>query len=179
MIITDGLLQYQMPGIEGKTMFFGLCNGTIPTPAAVAAWAGTGDKGFSLANGSGAAMLSTLRALAGVNATQLAFVEYKLPINALTFLNGNIKIPLATLQPNSGGLVNTTGTPTWGYCICGNYNKTDINNPYGIGYYYFQFTVGDEFSNAEVMIKNGVLTAGNIFKMNDLTIPFGGSNLLC
>ena len=175
MIMTDGMFAMHNIGGAGQDCWVFLANGTMPTPAQLAAWT----NGYEYFGYSGTGN-PTITGLVGTNYAKgaiLATVDYQVP--EIGNKDGYLSFPFASLTPQAGGTVITSGTPTWGGIVYGCVGASGFaNNTYN-AYHLAVFSVGSEFSNADVILKGGNVTAGNVFKLNDLNIPYGGSNILC
>ena len=174
MIMTDGMFAMQNIGGAGQECWAFLANGTMPTPAQLAAWSGDCEY-FAYSIGD-----STITGLVGTKYAKgaiLATVDYVMP--EIGNKDGYLSFPFGSLIPQDGGTVITSGTPTWGGIVYGCTSEAGFVQNMSFAYHLAVFSVGNEFSNADVILKGGKVTAGNEFKLNDLNIPYGGSNILC
>lgn len=174
MIMTDGMFAMQNIGGAGQDCWAFLANGTMPTPAQLAAWYGNNEYFvYSSNDPSITSLIGTKYAKGAI----LATAGYEMP--EIGFKDGYLSFPFTLLTPREGGTVITSGTPTWGGIVYGCSNAAGFTGNMCSAFHLAVFSVGNEFSNADVILKGGNVTAGNVFKLNDLIIPYGGSNILC
>lgn len=175
MIMTDGMFAMQNIGGAGQDCWAFLANGTMPTPALLAAWSGNYEYfGYSATGNPSIVRLVGAKIAKGVI---LATAGYVMP--EIGYKDGYLSFPFASLTPREGGTVITSGTPTWGGIVYGCLGESGFASDKCLAFHLAVFSVGDEFSNANVILKGGNVTAGSVFKLNDLNIPYGGSNILC
>lgn len=175
MIMTDGMFAMQNIGGAGQECWAFLANGTMPTPEQLAAW--SGNREYFYYSRTGEPSITDLVGTKYAKGAILATADYVMP--EIGNKDGYLSFPFALLTPREGGTVITSGTPTWGGIVYGCEGESGFVNSTWRAYHLAVFSVGDEFSNAEVILKGGNVTAGNVFKLNDLNIPYGGSNILC
>lgn len=174
MIMTDGMFAMQNIGGAGQDCWAFLAEGTMPTPAQLAAWSGNFEYfGYSIGNATIAVLVGTEYAKGAI----LATASYVMP--EIGYKDGYLTFPFASLTPREGGTVIISGTPTWGGIVYGCSDGAGFADNVCVAFHLAVFSVGNEFSNANVILKGGNVTAGNEFKLNDLIIPYGGSNILC
>lgn len=174
MIMTDGMFAMQNIGGAGQDCWAFLANGTMPTPAVLAAWSGNYEYfSYNVTSNPYITRLVGPKVCKGVI---LATADYVVP--EIGIKDGYLSFPFALLRPREGGTVITSGTPTWGGIVYGCSGESGFANDKCVAFHLAVFSVGDEFSNADVILKGGNVTAGTEFKLNDLNIPYGGSNIL-
>lgn len=175
MIMTDGMFAMQNIGGAGQDCWAFLASGTMPTPAQLAAWYSNYEYfGYSA---TGTPTIIRLVSSKYANGVILATAGYVMP--EIGFKDGYLSFPFALLTPREGGTVITSGTPTWGGIVYGCLGESGFANNKCLAFHLAVFSVGNEFSNADVILKGGNVTAGSVFKLSDLNIPYGGSNILC
>lgn len=175
MIMTDGMFAMQNIGGTGQDCWAFLASGTMPTPAQLAAWYSNYEYfGYSA---TGTPTIIRLVSSKYANGVILATAGYVMP--EIGFKDGYLSFPFALLTPREGGTVITSGTPTWGGIVYGCLGESGFANNKCLAFHLAVFSVGNEFSNADVILKGGNVTAGSVFKLSDLNIPYGGSNILC
>lgn len=174
MIMTDGMFAMQNIGATGQDCLAFLANGTMPTPAQLAAWYDNNEYFFYKG---GDQSITNLVGTKYAKGAILATAGYVMP--EIGFKDGYLSFPFTLLTPREGGTVITSGTPTWGGIVYGCTSEAGFTDNICSASHLAVFSVGNEFSNADVILKGGNVTAGNVFKLNDLIIPYGGSNILC
>ena len=174
MIMTDGMFAMQNIGGAGQECWAFLANGTMPTPAQLAAWSGNYEC-FTY-SGNGYPSITDLVGTKYAKGAILATANYVMP--EIGNKDGYLSFPFALLTPREGDNVITSGTPTWGGIVYGCEGVSGFVNSARRAVHLAVFSVGNEFSNADVILKGGNVTVGNLFKLNDLNIPYGGSNIL-
>ena len=175
MIMTDGMFAMQNIGGAGQDCWAFLANGTMPTPAQLAAWSGNYEYfGYS---GDSFPSITGLVGTKYANGAILATADYVMP--EISHKDGYLSFPFALLTPRGDSTVITSGTPTWGGIVYGCLGESGFAKDMCVAFHLAVFSVGNEFSNADVILKGGNVTAGSAFKLNDLNIPYGGSNILC
>jgi len=115
MIMTDGMFAMQNIGGAGQDCWAFLANGTMPTPAQLAAWSGNYEYFFYSVNGE-----QSITGLVGTKYAKgaiLATAGYVMP--EIGNIDGYLSFPFALLTPRAGGTVTTSGTPTWGGIVYG------------------------------------------------------------
>ncbi len=175
MIMTDGMFAMQNIGGAGQDCWAFLANGTMPTPAQLAAW--SGDREYFFYSSAGNPSFTDLVGTKYAKGAILATADYVMP--EIGFKDGYLYFPFASLTPREGSTVITSGTPTWGGIVYGCTSEAGFVYNTCRAFHLAVFSVGNEFSNADVILKGGNVTAGKVFKLNDLIIPYGGSNILC
>ena len=175
MIMTDGMFAMQNIGGAGQDCWAFLANGTMPTPAQLAGWSGNYE--YFGYNSTGNPSIARLVGAKVAKGAFLATADYVMP--EIGFKDGYLSFPFSMLTPREGGTVIISGTPTWGGIVYGCLGESGFTKDMCVAFHLAVFSVGDEFSNADVILKGGNVTAGSVFKLNDLNIPYGGSNILC
>ena len=174
MIMTDGMFAMQNIGGAGQDCWAFLANGTMPTPAQLAAWYGNYE--YFGYNATGTPSIIRLVGTKIAKGVILATAGYVMP--EIGNKDGYLSFPFASLTPREGGTVITSGTPTWGGIAYGCSGDSSFAKNKCFAFHLAVFSVGNEFSNADVILKGGNVTAGSVFKLDDLNIPYGGSNIL-